>query len=467
MNGRPKTPWAKATIMKHALLSIVLLVAGVGALGQNVPFDKEHIKDAATLKLAQEAIKQGDKLAGGGAHALGLALANYQEAYTINPDNAALNMKMGLAHLNGAQRHLCLPYFEAAAELDPSFEGVHFFVGIGNHLNGNWDKALAAYEQHKKGQASMVGGADPRMANLEKLMVECRSGKALSAVRTDATITALGPSVNCEQTDYGVLVDNTSDRILFTSRRASTTGGKINKATNEYFEDIYCSTHSGIGYSAPTPMAPPVNTIGNDASVCLSADGGTMLIYRDVAGPGDIYRSDKLNGTWSVPAKLGANVNTKYHEGSAWITADKQWIYFMSDRPEESLGGQDIYRSRWDEATNEWGIAENLGPDVNSAFDEDGICVSPDGNTIYFSSKGHNTIGGYDVFMSRFENGFWSKAKNLGVPVNSPDDDLYFVLSSDGVTGYFSSVRPGGEGQDDIYRVDLSPAGQDTGYKGK
>ena len=200
-----------------------------------------------------------------------------------------------------------------------------------------------------------------------------------------------------------MLIDNTNNGILFTSRRSSTTGGKINKATNEYFEDIYSSAPTGTGYSVPAPLTVPVNSPGNDASVCLSVDGNTMLIYR----------------------------------------------------------------ARWDETTNDWGMAENLGPDVNSAFDEDGIYVAPDGNTIYFSSKGHNTIGGYDVFVSRFENGFWTKAKNMGMPVNSPDDDLYFVLAADGTTGYFSSVRPGGEGQDDIYRVDLSPAAQDTGEKGK
>ncbi|QQR87155.1 MAG: PD40 domain-containing protein [Flavobacteriales bacterium] len=453
--------------MKNLFLPAILAFVALGSTAQNVPFDKEHVSDPAKLKRAQDAIKQGDKLASGGAHALGLALVSYEEAYAINPDNAALNMKMGLAHLNGAQRHLCLPYFQTAADLDPNIEGVHFFVGFAHHLNANWDKALAAFEQHKKLQASMVGEPDPRMANLEKLMVECRSGKALSATNTGATVTALGPAVNCEQTDYGVLIDNTGNGILFTSRRSSTTGGKINKATNEYFEDIYASTQTGTGYSVPVPLAVPVNSLGNDASVCLSTDGNTMLIYRDVAGPGDIYRSDKTNGTWSTPTKLGANVNTKFHEGSAWITADKQWIYFVSDRPDENLGGQDIYRARWDETTNDWGIAENLGPDVNSAFDEDGIYVAPDGNTIYFSSKGHNTIGGYDVFVSRFENGFWTKAKNMGVPVNSPDDDLYFVLAANGTTGYFSSVRPGGEGQDDIYRVDLSPAAQDTGEKGK
>lgn len=453
--------------MKHLLLSVSLLVASVGTMAQSVPFDKAHIADPVALKRAQEAIKAGDKLFAGGALGLELAFASYEQAHAINPNNAGLNLKMGLCHLNGAQRHLALPFFQAAAAADPAMEGVHFFVGYAEHLNGNWDKAIAAYEQHKRSQASAVGEADPRMANIEKLMVECKNGKALSANTTSTVVANLGRSVNSEQADYGVLIGTTPDQLLFTSRRASTTGGKINKATQEYFEDIYSTTRIPTGYSDPQPLPLPLNSIGNDATVCLSPGGKTLLIYRDVAGSGDIYRSDRVGEGWSEPKSLGPNINTRHHEGSAWITADDQWIYFMSDRAEESLGGQDIYRSRWDATTNEWGVAENLGPDVNSAFDEDGVFVAPDGNTIWFSSKGHSSIGGYDVFVSRYENGFWTKAKSMGVPINSPDDDLYFVLADDGVTGYFSSVRPGGEGQDDIYRVDLSPGAGDTGKAGR
>ena len=453
--------------MKHVIASVGLVIASFSAIGQNVPFDKTHIADAAALKRAQECIKAGDKMAANGGQGLGLALISYEDAHSINPNNAALNMKMGLCHLNGAQRHLALPYFQAAAELAPEMEGVHFFLGYAQQLNSNWDKAIAAYELHKRSQAAVVGDPDPRMANIEKLMIECKNGKALSASGSSAVVSAMGPSINSEQADYGVLLSATSDQLLFTSRRATTTGGKINKATQEYFEDIYSTTRMPAGYLPPQPLLLPVNSIGNDATVCLSHDGKTLLMYRDVSGSGDIYRCDLTPTGWSEPKPLGPNINTRHHEGSAWLTADGQWLYFVSDRPEESLGGQDIYRSRWDAAANDWGSAENLGPDVNSAFDEDGVFVSFDGNTIWFSSKGHSSIGGYDVFMSSYENGFWAKAKSMGMPINSPDDDLYFVLADDGMTGYFSSVRPGGEGQDDIYRVDLSPGAGDTGKAGR
>ena len=113
--------------------------------------------------------------------------------------------------------------------------------------------------------------------------------------------------------------------------------------------------------------------------------------------------------------------------------------------------------SRWDGDANVWGEAENMGPSINTVEDEDGVFIHPDGTTLYFSSKGHTCMGGYDVFKSSFSDGKWSAAANLGWPVNSPDDDLFFVLTANGTTGYFSSVRPNGLGEDDLYRVDFLP----------
>jgi outer membrane protein OmpA-like peptidoglycan-associated protein len=151
------------------------------------------------------------------------------------------------------------------------------------------------------------------------------------------------------------------------------------------------------------------------------------------------------------------NVNTRNHESSAWFSFDRQWLYFVSDRPDGNIGGQDIYRSHWEEEANDWGAAENLGPTINTAEDEEGVFVHPDGRTIYFSSKGHNTMGGYDVFRSVFDNGQWSKPENMGWPINTPDDDLFFVLTANGSTGYLSSLRPDGLGEDDLYRVTFLP----------
>jgi outer membrane protein OmpA-like peptidoglycan-associated protein len=124
----------------------------------------------------------------------------------------------------------------------------------------------------------------------------------------------------------------------------------------------------------------------------------------------------------------------------------------VSDRP-GGQGGRDIYVSKIVDGTNKWGEPKNLGPEINTAYDEEGVFMHPDGKTLYFSSKGHNTIGGYDVFVSVLKNGIWSTPINLGMPLNTPGDDVFFQVSADGKTGYFSSYRKEGLGDKDVYKV--------------
>lgn len=451
--------------MRMRVLPTLLLLLGallVRAQG-NIPFDRDHIADKAALDGALRAMQQADKLAAVGGAAYAQALPLYLQAHAVNPDNAELNVRIGLCHLNGEQRHQAAEWFLRAAALDPAMPRVHFLCGYALQLNGRWDEAIAAFEDHKQRTAR---NPDPEATynTADKHLAECRNGKALAASPAHVRVTNMGPRINGPESDYGVLLTADGGTLFYTSRRANTTGGKVNKATNEYFEDVYVSTYGEQGWSDPTPLPVPVNTAINDASVGLFNDGRTLLIYRDVKGTGDLLETRRTGQVWSEPAPLGPHVNTRYHESSAWYSFDRQWLYFVSDRPEVGLGGQDIYRSRWDAAAQAWGPAENLGPTINTRSDEDGIFVHPDGRTIYFSSKGHNSMGGYDIFRSTLTGGQWSKPENLGWPVNGPDDDLFFVLNASGSTGYFSSVRPGGLGEDDVYQVEFlpDPATQET-----
>ncbi|HXP49885.1 MAG TPA: OmpA family protein, partial [Bacteroidia bacterium] len=134
---------------------------------------------------------------------------------------------------------------------------------------------------------------------------------------------------------------------------------------------------------------------------------------------------------------------------------DGRTLYFVSDRP-GGLGGRDIYVCTRDSAGH-WGAATNLGAPINTAEDEEGVFIHPDGKTLYFSSKGHGGFGGYDIFRSDFINGAWSEPVNLGEPINTPDDDVFFVLGADGKTGFYSSSRKGGMGEQDIYQVTFTP----------
>lgn len=443
------------TLLSSALLSLCSLLLAQSATRVNKPFDKDHFADAEGLKAAQAALKKGDALFQSGGTHFTAALGEYEKAHAFNPDNADLNLKMGLCHLNGRYHHRSLPYFRAAYELDNTIPRIHFLLGMGYQLNAHWDEAIAEYQLHRA-SLNRVPDPEPLYNTADRRIAECHNGKSLQAKPVNGQVSNMGPSVNSEVADYGVLLSPDGSSMTFTSRRSNSTGGKINKATSEYFEDIYTSTRTATDWTEPTPLAAPVNTEINDASVGLYNDGRTMIIYRDDKGTGDLYESTREGEGWSEPRSLGENINTPANETSAWPSADGKQLFFVSDR-EGGVGGQDIWVSRWDATLGGWGEAEDLGPTVNTIEDEDGVFLHPDGQTLYFSSKGHTCMGGYDVFRSTWVDGRWSKPTNLGWPVNSPDDDLFFVLTANGTTGHFSSVRPNGLGEDDLYRVDFLP----------
>lgn len=443
------------TLLSPALLWTCSLVNAQSDAHVNKPFDKEHFSDSESLKAALVALKKGDAFFQSGGTHFTQALEEYEKAYAFNPDNGELNLKMGLCHLNGRYHHRSLPFFQAAYELDNSIPRIHFLLGMGHHLNAHWDEAIVEYQLHRAA-LNRVPDPEPLYNTADRRIAECKNGKSLQARPVNGQVSNMGPEVNSEVADYGVLLSPDGSRMTFTSRRSNSTGGKINKATNEYFEDIYASMLTTAGWSEPTPLSVPVNSEINDASVGLYNDGKTMIIYRDDNGTGDLFESTLEGGAWTAPKPLGDAINSPANETSAWPSADGKELYFVSDR-EGGLGGQDIWISRWDAVAGAWGEAENLGPVVNTLEDEDGVFLQPDGETLYFSSKGHACMGGYDVFRSKRVDGRWCKPENLGWPVNSPDDDLFFVLTTNGTTGHFSSVRPNGQGEDDLYRVDFLP----------
>ncbi|NTW33548.1 MAG: OmpA family protein, partial [Bacteroidetes bacterium] len=207
-------------------------------------------------------------------------------------------------------------------------------------------------------------------------------------------------------------------------------------------------------WDAPKNIGPPVNTETHDAAAGLSTDGQRLFVYKGDINGGDLFES-KLNGSdWTEPVSLGKEINTKYHESSACLSGDQKTLYFVSDREDLSYGGRDIFLSHLDKE-GKWGPPENLGLVINTKYDEDGIFMHADDRTLFFSSKGHETMGGYDIFWSKYNDStnIWSKPVNIGYPVNSPDDDVFFVLSANGKHGYYASVKNNGYGEKDIYMI--------------
>lgn len=440
------------------LLKVVFLLGGLcfgslHLLGQNIAFDKRNFGDKEAFKKAMAELKAGDSAFEQGPESYDEAITHYLAANEFNPNNAELNFKLGACYINSEQRTKALPFVRRAFELDPSVHPrVNYLLGMAYHLNAEWDSAIKHYGAHQK---SAQGGFDAAdlFVDIPKRIRECQNGKRLAAEPVDVSISNLGKEVNSEHSDFGPVVSADGRRMWFSSNRPGSYGGAVDKASGEFFEDVYSSLNVGGDWTMATNLSMPVNSEINDAVVGISNDGAQMIVYRGDRKSGDLYLSRRRGAVWAEPERLNGHINTEFHEPSASISFDNKWIYFISDRPDGNFGGLDIYRSQWDPVAYDWGPAENLGPEVNTAYDEEGIFVHPDGKTIYFSSMGHDNIGGYDVFKSQWDGSIWSTPENLGYPVNTPDDDLYYVCSASGRTGYFSSVRPDGLGGDDIYMV--------------
>lgn len=437
--------------MKKNITFFALLILNSVIFSQNIEFTKENFKDNKDgLKEAKKNIEKGDEFFSMGSVFYNLALEPYLAAYKFNPSNALLNFKIGKSYLYSNYKLKSIPHLEKAlllnAAVDPQ---IHLLLGKAYHLDLQWDKAI---EEFKLFQKTLKKGEEMELLTEEinKHIKECTFGKEFVKKPVRVFIDNVGPEINTQYSDYGPVISADESIMLFTSRRPSTTGGQVDPKINEYFEDIYVSTHKNGKWTPAVNMGPPINTEDHDANSGLSADGQKFLIYIG-KNNGDLYESELKGDFWSKPDHMNKNINTDFHESSASYTPDGKSVYFVSDRP-DGFGDRDIYISTRDNK-GKWGKALNLGNTINTAYGEEGIFVHPDGKTIYFSSEGHSSMGGYDIFKSVFENGKWTEPENLGYPVNTPDDDVFFVISASGKHGYYASFNSNGYGEKDIYQI--------------
>lgn len=439
-------------------LTICLFMLPAVLFGQNVEFDKSIFKDKKTeFKEAVNNLEEGDAFYSSEPFALyHLAIPFYEKANAFNPNNATLNLKLGICYLNTVQKFKSLPFFEKAYKLNPNVSpNIHYYLGRGLQLSQSWTKAIAAYE-------TFIKSANPKefaklIEDANKHIYECNSGIKLEASPVRVWIDNMGPEVNTEGPEYGMIMNADASEIYFTSRRPNTTGEGKDMFTQEWYEDIYMSKRVNGGWTQAVNVGDPLNSKGHDATASLNSDASKMVIYLDDKGDGNLYESVKKNGVWSKPKKID-DICTEYHESSAWYSSDGQKIYFVSDRPSDGkrdqTTGRDIYVASWNPSKKRWDNIQRLPDNVNTKYDEDGVFLHPDGKTLYFSSKGHNSMGGYDIFYSKLqETGTWTNPVNIGYPINTPDHDVFFVVTASGKTAYMTSFRTGGLGEKDLYKI--------------
>ncbi len=392
------------------------------------------------------------------------AVKEWREVLTMDSENINVNYKLGYCLLQTETNKVeALKYLEKATSkrfssgydpYDPNekvapIEAL-YYLAIAQHLNMKFNESTESLEL-LKGQ---INKNHKLSAQVNRAIEVNGFAKIQVASPKNYTITNAGPTINGVFADFSPVLSFDESSIFFTSRRLrpDSTNAKIRDfITDKYRDDIYVSFKGKDG-KWTQPELLNLNSDDHDATISVSPDGNTLFIYQDSLGDGQVKYSTLLGETWNAPVKLASNINSKHWETHCTISANGNELYFVSDRPNGS-GLRDIYRCDRN-ANGSWGLAQNLGNVINTAYEEDAPFLSADGKYLYFASKGHATMGGFDLFVSeRLPDGTWGAPENLGYPLNTVDDDIFFQPMADGKRAFYSSRKDGGLGDLDIYEV--------------
>lgn len=424
-------------------VSILLISANLFAQSKSLREDAEYYFDSQDYKKAYEL---------------------YDKICKQSPKNYDYKFRLALSSLYYPEKKArSIELLNEIKNIDKSPE-IDYYLGKAYHVNYQFSDATKFYETflstQSKAKSNKLSDDDLKLIENAKLgILNCKNGQELVEKKVVANIKNLGGPVNTNEIEGVPVISADESMMIFTYVGKKSTGGLLDeflvpdKENGNYHEDIFMSTRSkDTVWSQPQGIA-SLNTKGNDAAVALSPDGQSLFSFvSDVNNPGDLYYSTLNGQNWAEPKKLNSNINSEYWEGSCSISADGKYLYFASERP-GGIGGRDLYVS--EKINGTWGPAKNLGPSVNTPYNEDAPFIHIDGITLFFSSEGHKSIGGYDIMYTMKKDNKWIEPINMGIPLNTTEDDRYYVINAKGNVGYFSSNRGdlGGKGSQDIYSV--------------
>lgn len=368
------------------------------------------------------------------------------EAEKYNANNSQTQFMLGKSLFITYQKKRALDHFSNAyrlnKEVDPELS---WYYAQCLHYTLEFDKAIEQYQR----ALTKVKEKNPIYRKIQRAIGHCNYAKEAIKNPVNAKIVNVGPPINTQYAEHSPVINADESILIYTTIYPTNVGCGNDPMCG--LEDIYISEKNGKNWGYPSPIK-EVNTNNHDATIGVSPDGQQLFIYKNPPGGGDIFVSELEGAQWSKPKSLGAPINTKYWEEVVSVAPDGQTLYFTSERP-GGKGLSDIYIARKTE-DNEWSEPENLVA-INTPFEERAPFIHPNGVELYFSTNGRSDcLGGYDIFRSTLgEDGKWSMPENIGYPINTPDDDIYFVLSADQKTGYYASAKEGGYGDKDIYKI--------------
>jgi outer membrane protein OmpA-like peptidoglycan-associated protein/tetratricopeptide (TPR) repeat protein len=443
--------------MRNTINTLLLIFASIFAFAQNVEFKSANFKDKKEeLKKAQDDIENGDEFWKLGNEAIfnvsdyGLnykkAVKFYYEANKFNPSNGELNFKIGVCLINSNDPSKGIAYIKKARELDPKCNPfLNYYYGVALQLDGKFTEAIQSFKTFEDEYRK----AD----NFSKFIFNRKEQCERAAKSIETPIRAWIDNVselNTSADDIAPSISTDGAELIMSSNRSNThTANDV----GEYDFDIYSSSLTDGAWSFPRHLTGKINSADDDVSNNLSYDGTKMLLHRTIAGQSDIYEAKLVGADWTDPAKLNAMISSaKVNEKNASYNDDGYRIYFTRDNDDRSNGMEIMYSGIQSKMKQDF-MAATMISTCNSKFNEGPIYISIDGETMYIASEGHTSLGGYDIFVSKKEQGQWTKPVNLGYPINTQYDDFYFAPTANGKYAYISSNRPGGSGGYDIYKV--------------
>lgn len=377
---------------------------------------------------------------------------SYRRVLLLDPKNekASVNSAISFFKLNYSldSAQFFTPSLNASTLVDAKY-----YLAKIKHQQKNFEEAIQLLTDYNKVSPKK------RLHSVEEtnyMIGVCESAKTFINKPHRSIIKNIGPEINSTYADYVPVVVPDENTLYFTSRREGSSNNKKD-AFGNYYEDVYVSVKEKGVWTKAENVKEPINSETNDACVAISPDGQSMIVYRTSSDQvtGDLYITKLgIDNKWEPLQKMAKEINSQFVETSACFSNDTSQIYFSSNRP-GGYGGKDIYRIK-KLPNGRWALPFNLGPNINTLYDEDSPYLHPDNVTLYYSSKGHNTIGEYDVFKSVYnpETNQFSNAENLGYPINNVGNDIFFVLSVDGQRAYYSSLKDETIGGNDIYVID-------------
>ena len=383
------------------------------------------------------------------------AYNEYLQALVYNSTNAELNYKTGVSALFSDKKEEAAGFFLKAIELNKDVtEDVLLLAGRSLQYSGRFSDAIEKFTSYL---SSPLKKSQKNILLARECIQECNSAVIVTKGTLRILIENTGPNINSDADDYSEVFTTDGKTMYFASRRQIPKEG--NRHPDSKFDENIFVSHLINGSWGPASLAgKELTTKYCESPLFINSTGDMLYVYTGYSNNGDIKVSLNKKGVWKAPKTVPYPINTRGSETSFTISPSGNEIYFVSDHGKNSIGGKDIYFIK-KLSDRKWSKPMNAGSIINTIYDEESVRFSRTGDTLWFSSRGHNSIGGFDIFYSiKNKSGAWDTVKNLGYPVNTPWDELFYHPSPvDDSSFYFVSNRSGGLGGSDIYHGQILP----------